>query len=74
MNQFEFLCPKSHSYGEFKQEILVFNDNLREFATRVQYISSLAAHIKIFFEKVYQEICFFWQQLESSKSQLKIND
>ncbi len=33
VNEFNFLHPRSHYYGEVKPENLVFNANLQEFAT-----------------------------------------
>ena len=74
VNEFDFLHPRSHYYGEVKPENLVFNANLQEFATAVDYICNLETAGKLLPEEAYQKISFLWQQLERSETQLKIGE
>lgn len=72
MKKSEFFYPK-HSYrGQAKPENLVFNTNLQEFSTRVNYICGLATNGKLSSQKAYQQIKTNWKHLKHSKKQLGI--
>lgn len=70
----QFLYPKSPYRGQIKPQNLVFNSNLQEFATKVNYLSGLQTNGKISSYEAYEKIASLWKQLENSKSQLGIND
>ena len=73
-NKANFLNPRSRYYGQVKPENLVFNANLQEFAAAVSYICNLETSGKLSPEEAYQRISSLWQQLEHSKTQLKIGE
>ncbi|MBH8573976.1 hypothetical protein I8752_13280 [Nostocaceae cyanobacterium CENA369] len=68
----DFLYPQSCYYGQFKQEYLVFNANLQEFAQRVSYISDLQSNGKLSPQEAYDQIKSLWKQLKRAKKELKI--
>ena len=70
----QFLYPKSRYHGQINPQNLVFNSNLQEFATQVNYLSSLQTNGKISPQVAYEKIASLWKQLENSKNQLGIND
>jgi hypothetical protein len=68
----EFLHPLSQYYGKVKPENLVFNANLQEFASKVDYVCCLETGGKIHPLEAYEQIKTLWQQLDYSKKQLGI--
>jgi len=67
-----FLHPRSRYYGQVKPEQLIFNANLQEFAQRVGYISGLHTGGRLSSDDAIEQISQLWQELNSSKQQLKI--
>jgi len=67
-----FLHPRSRYYGPVKPEQLIFNANLQEFAQRVGYISGLHTGGRLSSDDAIKQISQLWQELNSSKQQLKI--
>ncbi len=67
-----FLYPRSRYYGEVKPQNLVFNANLQEFSQRVSLITNLATNGKLSPEEAYTQVEALWQQLHTSKNQLRI--
>lgn len=69
-----FLHPKSHYYGDFKPEKLVFNANLQEFAQRVSFICNLETAGKMETVEAYEQIKRLWKKLRDSKRELGIGE
>ena len=74
MDLAKFLYPRSSYHGQFKPQNLVFNSNLQEFATRVNYITGLETNGKISPDIAYEKICLLWEELTRAKNQLLIDD
>ncbi|WP_036486650.1 hypothetical protein [Myxosarcina sp. GI1] len=72
MKKSDFLYPRHSYHGEVQPENLVFNANLQEFSTRVNYICGLATNGKLSSQNAYQQIKANWKQLKQSKKQLCI--
>jgi hypothetical protein len=70
----KFLYPHNRYYGQVKPENLVFNANLQEFAQRVSYVCNLETSGKLPPEEAYQQIKTLWEQLRSSKKELRIGE
>ncbi|OUL25696.1 hypothetical protein [Nostoc sp. 106C] len=68
----EFLHTSNRYYGEIKPENLLFNANLQEFASKVDYICSLETGGKINPLEAYEQIKTLWEKLDYSKKQLNI--
>lgn len=73
MEKSEFLYPKRPYRGQVKPENLVFNANLQEFSTRVNYICGLTTNGKLSSQEAYRQIKTLWKRLKHSKKQLEID-
>ncbi len=71
-NKDEFLRPRSRYYGNFTPSNLIFNSNLQEFATQVDYICSLETGGKISSAEAYRQIKQLFKRLKQSKKGLGI--
>ena len=71
-NKDDFLYPRSHYYGDFQPENVVFNANLQEFAQKVNYICNLETGGKLSPQEAYEEIKALWNDLKKSKKSLGI--
>lgn len=65
----DFLYSRSHYYGQFKPEHLVFNANLQEFSQRVSLICGLETGGKVSQDEAYKQIEALWEQLKSIRQQ-----
>lgn len=72
--QSDFLMPHSRYRGQVKPENLVFNANLQEFASRINYITNLESSGKLTPEDSYDQIKSLWKNLKRSKKQLGIGE
>jgi hypothetical protein len=73
-NRSDFIHHRRRYFSIGQPQNLVFNDNLREFAERVGYISSLETEGRLTPEDFYHRIEKLWQELKNSKKQLKIGE
>ncbi|MGH8001791.1 MAG: DUF7219 family protein [Brasilonema sp.] len=73
IDKYDFIYPRRSYHGHFTPEALVFNANLQEFATRVDYICNLQTLGKLSPQDAYQQITELWEQLEQSHSELGID-
>jgi len=73
VDKYNLLYPRSHYYGDFKPEHVVFNANLQEFAHQVSYIAGLQTSGKLSSLQAYKDIKTLWRQLKQSKDALGID-
>jgi hypothetical protein len=66
-----FLYPLHRYRGQFTPEALLFNANLQEFATRVNYICNLQSRGKLSQQESYEQINALWEKMKSSYSGCK---
>ena len=72
MKKADFLYPRYSYHGEVRPKNIVFNANLQEFSTRVNYICGLATNGKLSNQEAYRQIKTTWKQLKHSKKQLGV--
>ncbi|XFA72932.1 hypothetical protein RYO59_001166 [Thermosynechococcaceae cyanobacterium Okahandja] len=70
MDKYNFLHPHSRYYGDFTPENFVFNANLQEFSSKVNYISCLETSGKLSPQEAFDQIKRLWKQLKASKKEL----
>lgn len=63
-----------HPYQANSPEEILFNENLREFATRIGQVCSLESNGKISQAEAYLRIRNLWRTLKSSRKNLQIGE
>jgi hypothetical protein len=60
--------------GPIDAEQMIFEANLREFATRVGFVCALESNQSISQREAYQRIKALWKQLKESRKNLRIGE